>query len=174
MIICYFGIYNPNESRNKIYIDGLRQNGVKILECRDIHRGPLKYIFLFFKHWKIRDKYDLMIVGYPGHVVVPFARLISRKRVVLDALCSLYEGVIISRGKNGLFSLREKYGLSLLCSKAKELLRMSLPVVNARSTRSGLYFQIFCICKYSCAVPKPETPKFRISMFVPCNCLQEF
>ena len=69
----------------------------------------MKYLYLFWKHWKIRNKYDFLIVGYPGHVVVPFAKLISKKPVILDALCSLYEGVIISREKNGLFFLREKY-----------------------------------------------------------------
>ncbi len=109
MIICYFGIYNPIESRNKIYMKGLRQNGVTIIECRDTTRGPLKYLKLFWKHFKIRNAYDFLIVGYPGHVVVPFAKFISKKPVILDALCSLYEGVIISREKHGAFFLREKY-----------------------------------------------------------------
>jgi glycosyltransferase involved in cell wall biosynthesis len=39
-----------------------------------------------------------MIVGYPSQVAVPLAKLISRKKVVLDALASLYEGEIVSRG----------------------------------------------------------------------------
>src|SRR3989344_6457800 len=99
MRICYFGIYNPEESRNKIYIKGFKEHGVEIIECRDVTRGPLKYLYLFWKHWKIRNKYDFLIVGYPGHVVVPFAKLISKKPVILDALCSLYEGVIVSRQK---------------------------------------------------------------------------
>ena len=82
MKICYFGIYKPEESRNKIYMNGLRQSGVEIVECRDFSRGPLKYPRLFFKHWKIRNDYDVMIVGYPGHIVTPFAKLISKKKVV--------------------------------------------------------------------------------------------
>lgn len=104
MKICYFGIYNPLFSRNKIYQKGLRENGVEIIECRDTSGGVLKYFNLFFKHWKIRNDYDVMVVGYTGHVVVPFAKLISKKKVVLDALCSLYEGEIISRHSAGKWS----------------------------------------------------------------------
>ncbi|MEK7116787.1 MAG: glycosyltransferase [Patescibacteria group bacterium] len=97
MKICYFGIYRPDFGRNKTYIDGLKQNGVEIIECRDASRGFIKFVRLFFKHWKIRNDYDYLIVGYPGHVVVWLAKLISKKPVIFDALCTLYEGEILSR-----------------------------------------------------------------------------
>ena len=109
MKICYFGIYNPDESRNRIYMRGFRQLGVDIIECRDNSRGFVKYFKLFKKHWKIRNDYDLMIVGYPGHSVVPLAKIISRKKVFFDALCSMYEGVVISRQKFSPFSLSAFY-----------------------------------------------------------------
>ncbi|MEK7662208.1 MAG: glycosyltransferase family 4 protein [Patescibacteria group bacterium] len=95
--ICYFGIYDPEFSRNKIYMRGLRENGVDIIECSDRGRGLRKFWNLFFKHWHLRNKYDVMIVGYPGYIIVPFARLITKKPVVFDALCSFYEAQIISR-----------------------------------------------------------------------------
>jgi glycosyltransferase involved in cell wall biosynthesis len=50
-----------------------------------------------------------MIVGYPGHVMVLFAKLISKKVVVFDALCTLYEGMVISRKKYSRFSLASLY-----------------------------------------------------------------
>ncbi len=101
MKICYFGIYNPDFGRNKVYISGLKQNGVEIIECRDNSRGPLKFWRLWKKHRVIikNGGYDYLIVGYPGHLVVPFARLTSKKKVLFDALCTLYEGEVISRGK---------------------------------------------------------------------------
>ncbi len=95
--VCYFGIYNPEFSRNKVYIHGLRENGVSVIECNDRSPGLLKYWRLFRKHWDIRNTYDVLIVGYPGHIITPFAKLISRKPIILDALCSLYEGIILSR-----------------------------------------------------------------------------
>ncbi len=101
MKICYFGIYNPDFGRNKVYISGLKKNGVEIIECRDSSRGLLKFWRLWKKHRAIikNGGYDCIIVGYPGHIVVPFAKLISKKKVVFDALCSLYEGEVISRGR---------------------------------------------------------------------------
>ncbi len=104
--VCYFGIYDPELARNKVYISGLKQNGVKVIECCDSSRGLTKYFKLFIKHWKIRKNYDAMIVGYAGHLLVPFAKLISRKPVVLNAMTSLYEVNIIARKKYPKYSLR--------------------------------------------------------------------
>jgi len=67
---------------------GLRENGVEVIECRDDSKGFLKYWRLWKKHQAI-GTYDVMIVGYPGHLVVPFAKLISRKPVIADLLGSL-------------------------------------------------------------------------------------
>ncbi len=99
MTIAWFGIYLPKFGRNKVYMAGLRQNGVNIIECRDDSPGPIKFLKLWQKHRKIKNDYDFLVVGYPGHIVTPLARLISNKPVVLDALCTLYEGEVISRGK---------------------------------------------------------------------------
>jgi glycosyltransferase involved in cell wall biosynthesis len=101
MKICYFGICDPNFGRNKVYIDGLRALGHEIIECIDTTPGWRKYGRLRRKHDAIMGAggYDVMIVGYPGHLVVPFARRISAKPVIFDALCTLYEGEILSRGK---------------------------------------------------------------------------
>ncbi len=107
--ICYFGIYNPEESRNRIYIRGFRNLGAEIIECRDTSKGLLKYFRLFFKHWKIRNNYDVLIVGYPGHVVVWLAKLISNKLIIFDALCTMEDGVIISRKLYNKFSPKYFY-----------------------------------------------------------------
>lgn len=95
--ILYFGIFDQEFSRNKVYISGLRARGYEVLICTDKTSGFLKYWHLFKKHQTLRGKYDAMIVGYPGYIVVPFAKLITRKPVLFDALCSFYEGEILSR-----------------------------------------------------------------------------
>jgi glycosyltransferase involved in cell wall biosynthesis len=101
MKLCYFGIYDPEFGRNAVYISGLRQNGVEIIECRDTSRGLSKFLHLWKKHADIlkRGGYDALVVGYPGHLVVPFAKLVSKKPVIFDALATLYEGEVISRGR---------------------------------------------------------------------------
>jgi len=101
MKLCYLGIYEPEFGRNKVYMAGLRANGHEIVECRDTSRGLLKFWRLWRRHVAVLKAggYDAMIVGYPGHLVVPFAKMLSDKPVIFDALCTLHEGEIISRGK---------------------------------------------------------------------------
>lgn len=98
MKVLYFGIYDPNFSRNRIYISGLRQNGVEVIECRDSSPGFRKYWRLWRKHRAVHDQYDALVVGYPGHLVVPLARMISKKPIIADLLGSLTDAEVNSRG----------------------------------------------------------------------------
>ncbi len=107
--VLYFGLFDPNFSRNKVYVDGLRQNGVEVTICTDTAPGFKKYWNLFWKHWALRNQYDLMIVGYPGYIVVPFAKLITHKKVIFDALCSYYESAILSRDAHKDIPFRKTY-----------------------------------------------------------------
>lgn len=109
MRICWFGTYNSEWGRSKIYMKGLRESGVEVLECQSMARGLHKYIELFFKHKNISHKYDALVVGYPSHSVVWFGKLLSRKPVIFDALCTMYEGVVLSRQSRGFLGLRGLY-----------------------------------------------------------------
>lgn len=109
MKICWFGIYKPDFSRNRIYIKGLKKLGVQIMECRDDSAGFLKYLKLFWKHWQLKDDYDFLVVGYPGHPTVWLAKLISNRPVIFDALCTMEEGVVISRSQAGFLGLYATY-----------------------------------------------------------------
>ncbi len=107
--ICYFGIYDPEFSRNKVYISGLRKNGIEVIECRDTSSGLVKFWKLWHRHQKIKDAYDVLVVGYPGHIVTPWARLISSKKVILDALGSLYEAEALSHDAGALRRLKARF-----------------------------------------------------------------
>lgn len=108
MKICYFGTYNLKWGRSHIYIKGFRENGVKILECHSAAPGFGKYYELWRLHKKI-DEYDFIIVGYPGHAVVWFAKIISRKPVIFDAGWTMEEGVVISRNQGGFLNFYKFY-----------------------------------------------------------------
>ena len=122
MKVCYFGTYDVEQSRNNVIIQGLRQNGVEVVEChvrlwrntadkiRSARRGLLNpgllgrvltsYLRLIRRYAKIGD-YDVMVVGYAGHFDLFLARLLtsfSRKPLVFDALLSLTETVVEDRG----------------------------------------------------------------------------
>ena len=97
MTVCFFGTYNPSYPRNRVLIKGLEENGVEVILCYDHSWRFLKYLKLFWKHWKIRKKYDFLLVGFPGHLVIPLAKLISRKPVVFDAFISWYDTYVWDR-----------------------------------------------------------------------------
>ncbi|MBI4117380.1 MAG: glycosyltransferase [Parcubacteria group bacterium] len=104
MIVCYFGIYSSNYTRNKVNIKGLQENGVKVIECRSDEPGRFrKYWDLFCKHWPLRNHYDVMIVGFHGHAMMPLAwlcaKVISQKKLIWDAFVSTYDTTVFDRKK---------------------------------------------------------------------------
>ncbi len=64
---------------------------------------------LYKKHKLIKNDYDVLLVGYSAHILVPLARLISRKKIVFNALSSLYEGIIVAREQSTPFSFKGLY-----------------------------------------------------------------
>lgn len=109
MRVCYFGIYNPNYSRNKLLMFGLRKNGVEIIECRSDKKGISKYFDLIRKHRDIKGGYDVMIVGYPGFQCAILAKFLTRKSIIFDAFVSIYDSVILDRKEAARFSLASAY-----------------------------------------------------------------
>jgi len=106
MKVCYFGIYNPEYSRNRILIKGLKQNDVEVIECRTDCTGIKKYFDLIKKHWRIRHDYDILIAGFPGNHSAVLAKLLTRKPVVFDAYLSFYNALIFDRKESSPKSLR--------------------------------------------------------------------
>lgn len=109
MKILYFGIYDPDYARNRVLINGLRQNGVEVIECRSSLKGLSKFFDLFSKHRKLKLNYDLMIVGFLGQQIVPFAKLITSKSIIFDAFLSLYDSNVLDRKTTKPFSLKSCY-----------------------------------------------------------------
>jgi glycosyltransferase involved in cell wall biosynthesis len=93
--ICYFGSYDRNSLRTVNNIKALKKAGVGVVECWDRSPMPLRYLRLIKKHRHLQ--YDVMIVGWYGHSVLPLAKIIAKKPIVLDALIGLYETEVIDR-----------------------------------------------------------------------------
>jgi len=109
MKILYFGTYNPNYARNKVLINGLKQSGVEVLECKVLPTGFFSFITLFFKYWRFFNKYDFMLVGFPGQEIMFLARFLTRKPIIFDAFTSHYGGYILDRQYYSPKSFRAKY-----------------------------------------------------------------
>jgi glycosyltransferase involved in cell wall biosynthesis len=119
--ICYFGTYDRDYSRNRIIIEGLRQNGVEVVEChRTLWHGTADKIARAAGGWKqlgflgqmattylalARDyaragPHDAVVVGYAGMLDLYPAWLLSRfsrRPLVLDAYLSVYNSIVNER-----------------------------------------------------------------------------
>jgi len=109
MKILYFGSYNPRYSRNRVLIKGLRENGINITECNDRSRSFLKYIKLAFKYLKIRGRYDVVIVGFPGQEAMFLAKFLGKKPIIFDTFTSHFGGYILDRKKYKPTGLRARW-----------------------------------------------------------------
>ena len=109
MRVLFFGVYDPNYARNWVLINGLRKNGIDVLELRQ-KPGRFALFKLFFKYLKFKKNYDAMIVGFPGQEAMFLARLlIWRKPVIFDAFTSHYGGYILDRKRWSKKSIRACY-----------------------------------------------------------------
>jgi len=110
MKICFFGIYNPDYSRNRVLLTGLRMSGHMVTECRvdpKVFSGFSKYWQLFKQGREIKkQKPDLVIVGFPGQTVVWVARMLFGKKIVFDAFLSLYDSNVFDRKLYHKYSFR--------------------------------------------------------------------
>jgi glycosyltransferase involved in cell wall biosynthesis len=112
--VCYFGTYRAEYSRNQIMVEGLRRAGLEVIECRvrlwegiedrveAASGGWLKPAFMgraakayleLLKKYRQVGPYEVLVLGYPGHIDVFLARILSwlrRKPLVWDVFMSIY------------------------------------------------------------------------------------
>ncbi len=124
MRVCYFGTYDETFPRNKALVQGLIENGVQVAVCharlwsgtddkisgvRGLQKKPLSpaflrrvvgsYLRLLREHRRV-DPYDVMLVGYAGHVDMLVAWVLSRLRrrpLAFDAVLSLHSTIVDER-----------------------------------------------------------------------------
>ncbi|MDP2726471.1 MAG: glycosyltransferase [Dehalococcoidia bacterium] len=126
MRVCYFGTYDESFPRNRVLIQGLLENGAQVLRCQAklwsgtqdkitgvkgfrpasgglalslLHRMAKSYLQLWREHRRV-GPYDIMVVGYAGHLDVLRAWVLTRLRrkpLVFDAFLSLYDTVVEDR-----------------------------------------------------------------------------
>ncbi len=99
--ILYFGVYSHANPRNAVIIKKLRKDGHKVIECRSF-----SYLQLVRCWFRVRNAFDLMIVGFPGQKVMFLARLLTSKPIWFDAFTSHYGGYILDRQRASKKSFR--------------------------------------------------------------------
>jgi glycosyltransferase involved in cell wall biosynthesis len=130
--LAYFGTYEPAFARNAVMLAGLREAGVEVHEftaplaheltaaemattagvgavAADIARAH----YALLRQHRHTLQVDVVVVGYPGHLLVPFGRLLATYRralLVFDPLVSLADTFA---GDRGLVGRASALGLAL-------------------------------------------------------------
>ena len=112
--LLFFGTYREEYARNQILIEGLRRAGWEVVECHaSLWRGvedrvqaasggwarpdfllrAIKCYAQLLKKYRQAGEFDVLLVGYPGHLDVYLARILAwirRRPLAWDVLNSLY------------------------------------------------------------------------------------
>lgn len=119
--VCFFGTYDKNYTSNKLMLQGLKDNGVKVVEVnahipvtrldtkKDMNWLNIvtriwnkKKIFSeIIKHWSQIKQCDVIYVGYPGHFDVFFAWLLAKftgAKLIFNPLLIIYTGFAEEQG----------------------------------------------------------------------------
>jgi len=155
--VAYFGTYDPDYPRNAVLIAGLREHGVTVHEFR----APLQQLTaaqmatpagvarlaagaaaaharLLAQHRR-ELRVDAVVVGYPGHLLVPFGRVLAAVRrapLVFDPLVSLWDTFAGDRG------LVAGGSLKAAAVRAVDRVAFSLPrLVLADTWAHAAYYQ---------------------------------
>lgn len=113
MTICFFGNYIPDYPRIVVLKKGLQRNGVQVLECHTRKQGLAKYLDLWRQHRRLQDQYDVLLVTMGAYTLVPFARLLTRKKLIFDAFVSLNVTALDRGGAGFYFPFWDKLGCKL-------------------------------------------------------------
>jgi glycosyltransferase involved in cell wall biosynthesis len=102
MRICFFGIYSPEYSRNKVLLEGCKTYGIDVVLC-GVNPRQYKGIKKYWELFKLartlnRKEIDAVLVAFPGHTVVWLAKLLFwNKKIVFDAFLSLFDSNVYDR-----------------------------------------------------------------------------
>ena len=106
MRILYLSRSKMNHSVNAVYIKGLRLNGADVKEVFVRHDEFFELIKYLVSN---RKTFDSVFVGYDSPQLVILSKLFSRKKVTYNALCSVYERLIVSRAFAPPYSVKALY-----------------------------------------------------------------
>lgn len=126
--ICFFGTYEKNYSRNLVLIEGLKALGVDVYESHNSIFTPAKnrsdfdysisslvlkafkllFIYPILITRALRMDFDLLLVGYMGHLDIFAAKLVSKIKnvpIIFNPLISLHDTLVNDRKKFSPYSV---------------------------------------------------------------------
>ncbi len=189
--ICFFGTYERDYPSNRTLIEGLTRAGWQVRECHvplwekernktGTYLGPcslilravalkLAYFRLLLKYLFKVDNYDIMVVGYIGHLDMPLAWLLTRlprRPLVFSPLISLYDTLVDDRrafSDGTLMSRLLRWLDRWTCAKADLVLLDTHAHIDYFSDTFNLprdhFKRVFVSAPEPGAIPAPTGPK---------------
>lgn len=98
MRVCFFQAYNRDYIRTETLLDGLRANGVPLVECKVNRRGPLRYPLALARFLRGVGSCDVVLANFRSFELLWLLRLLTRKPIVHDAHISFWQSACEERG----------------------------------------------------------------------------
>lgn len=109
MNIFYVSFSKLEYSVNAVYIKGLEQNGATVFRVYLKGKSWSSYLKALREYWRRRKGVDFILVGYDSPQLAVWLNLFSRKKIIYNTLCSVYERFIVSRAAASRWSLKSFY-----------------------------------------------------------------
>lgn len=94
--IGYFSTYKPNYTRTETLLELLKRNNIEVEEI--IPGGNFtRYFKALLQLFKKRNNFDVLLVAFRGHEILPFVRLIFHKKIIYDSFISIYDTLCFDR-----------------------------------------------------------------------------
>jgi glycosyltransferase involved in cell wall biosynthesis len=96
--VCRVGHFSAGYARNRIVAEALRQAGADVVDLPDDRVFPVRSAAIVRRG--LARRFDLILVGYPGHSDVPAAAAVARIKgvpLVFDAFVSLFDTFVTDR-----------------------------------------------------------------------------
>ncbi len=90
--IAYFSTHSLNYTRTEYLLNLFDEIGLNVDVVRSNYKNFFRYLDALYQLFVNKNKYDLVIVAFRGHEVLPFVRLIiPKKPIIFDAFVSVYD-----------------------------------------------------------------------------------
>lgn len=97
--ICYFGDYDPSYTRTKVMMNGLRANGIDVVECWEGSATP--FLLKASRLWRAYRRmkvHDGVVIGFSSTRWLPIlVRILTKKPLIWDMGFSVYDNWVFDR-----------------------------------------------------------------------------
>lgn len=93
--ICYLSVYSPQYARTEYIENLIKRNKIRAIFIYE--HGLAKYLKAIFKLIKLRKEYDIVLLSFRSHEILPLVKTFSKKPIIFDALISIYDTLCFDR-----------------------------------------------------------------------------